>query len=190
MADQNLMNEITQLRQQGLEDPVITDEMTKKGYQIEDIMDSLSNLDLAPPSPGPQAIPQPIPQVRFPQGGFPQMDPSPMPNSSQGEMSSRIEEIAESIIDEKWDELIKEVQKIIEWKDKIEEKFSELEHEQNKLKEDFKTLHQGVLGRLESYDNRMRDVSTELNAVGKVFKEVIPEFVENVKELSHFTKRK
>ena len=30
----------------------------------------------------------------------------------------------------------------------------------------------------------MRDVGTELKAVGKVFKDVIPTFVENVKELS------
>ena len=52
-----------------------------------------------------------------------------------------------------------------------------------KLKEDFKVLHEGVLGKLEDYDTRMRDVGTELKAVGKVFKDVIPEFVENVKEL-------
>ena len=37
---------------------------------------------------------------------------------------------------------------------------------------------------IEDYDTRMRDVGTELKAVGKVFKDVIPTFVENVKELS------
>ena len=57
-----------------------------------------------------------------------------------------------------------------------------------KLKEDFKTLHQGVLGKLEDYDHRMQDVGTELKAVGKVFKDVIPEFVDNVKELKDITR--
>jgi hypothetical protein len=35
----------------------------------------------------------------------------------------------------------------------------------------------------------MSDVGTELNAVGKVFKDVIPEFVENVKELKSITNK-
>ena len=45
-------------------------------------------------------------------------------------------------------------------------------------------LHEAVLGKLDDYDSRMRDVGTELKAVGKVFKDVIPTFVDNVKELS------
>ena len=45
-------------------------------------------------------------------------------------------------------------------------------------------LQEAVLGKLENYDTRMRDVGTELKAVGKVFKDVIPTFVDNVKELS------
>ena len=101
----------------------------------------------------------------------------------------RIEEIAETMIDEKWDELISEVKKIVEWKTKFEEKQAVLSSDVAKLKDDFKTLHQGVLGKLEDYDTRMRDVGTELKAVGKVFKDVIPEFVENVKELSSLTNR-
>jgi len=93
------------------------------------------------------------------------------------------------MIDEKWDELISEVKKIVEWKTKFEEKQAVLSSDVAKLKDDFKTLHQGVLGKLEDYDTRMRDVGTELKAVGKIFKDVIPEFVENVKELSSLTNR-
>ena len=95
----------------------------------------------------------------------------------------------ERMIEEKWDELIAEVKKIIEWKEKIEEKQNKIINEVEKLKEDFTVLHQGVLGRLEEYDGRMRDVGVELKAVGKVFKDVIPEFVENVKELKGITER-
>ena len=93
------------------------------------------------------------------------------------------------MIDEKWDELIAEVKKIIEWKESVEEKQNKINHDLEKMKEDFKVLHQGVLGKLEDYDNRMSDVGTELKAVGKVFKDVIPEFVENVKELSSVSRK-
>ena len=54
--------------------------------------------------------------------------------------------------------------------------------------EDFKQLHQGVLGKVEEYDKRMQEVGTELHAVGKVFKDVVPVFTENVKELRSITK--
>jgi len=80
-----------------------------------------------------------------------------------------------------------EVKKIVEWKHKTEEKFTQLSTDVSKLKEDFNVLHQGVLGKLNDYDKQMGSVDTELKAVGKVFKDVIPEFVENVKELSHIT---
>jgi hypothetical protein len=115
---------------------------------------------------------------------------SPMSGQSMNEDTNiyeRIEAITESMIDEKWDELISEVKKIVEWKEKIEERQLKIIGDLEKIKEDFKTLHHGVLGKLGDYDNRMRDVDTELKAVGKVFKDVIPVFVENVKELSGIT---
>ena len=99
----------------------------------------------------------------------------------------RVEEIVEGMIDEKWDELLGEVKKIIEWKEKFEEEQRKLTNELGKLKEDFQILHQGVLGKLEDYDTRMTGVDTELKAVGKIFKDVVPQFVENVKELSFIT---
>ena len=88
-------------------------------------------------------------------------------------------------------EVVREVKKIIDWKEKVEEKQEKMSADLAKLKEDFSVLHQGVLGKLETYDDRMREVGTELKAVGKVFKDVVPEFVENVKEMGHLVgKRK
>ena len=164
MIDQNLMTEVAHLREQGLPDSMVTGELTKKGYAPEDISLAISHVDTTNNAP------------QMPQAG------------SQDDMYSRFEEIAENIIDEKWDDLIAEVKKIVDWKNRIEERQTAIEREQEKLQEDFKTLHLGVLGKLDDYDTRMRDVGTELNAVGKVFKDVIPEFVDNVKELSALTK--
>ena len=56
------------------------------------------------------------------------------------------------------------------------------------LKEDFNQLRQGVLGKINEYDTNMRDVGSELKAVQKVFKDVIPKFTENVAELSRVSK--
>ncbi|MBT4935245.1 hypothetical protein HOL21_04705 [Candidatus Woesearchaeota archaeon] len=171
MADPT--SDIMELRNQGLTDNIIMDELTKRGYTQEQIHTALSHMDTgasAPPSPN---------------GSFSGM-PSSAP-SSEGNIYERIESITESIVDEKWDDLIAEVRKIIEWKERVESMQSKLNNDVEKLKEDFKTLHQGVLGKVEEYDKRMIDVGTELKAVGKVFKDVVPEFVENVKELKGIT---
>jgi len=137
----------------------------------------------APAAPGAMGHAQGAPAAP----AAPQMG-TPQPGMSQDNFYERIQQIAEGIIDEKWDELVGEVKKIVDWKTTIETQMTKMQHDVDKLKEDFNVLHQGVLGKLEDYDKKMTDVGTELNAVGKVFKDVVPEFVENVKELSHITK--
>ena len=45
-----------------------------------------------------------------------------------------IEEIAEAIIDERWNELVKGINKIIEWKDETEVKLTKIEQEIDDLR--------------------------------------------------------
>ncbi len=171
----DLQTQILTLRSQGLTDNLVVRELAAQGYGSEQIQDALTQLDM-PEMPAPAGMPA---AAGYPSYGMPAAPQS----REEGNIYERMEEIAESLVDEKWDELIAEVKKIVAWKEKVEERQAALLSEVEKLKEDFKVLHQGVLGRLEDYDTRMRDVGTELKAVGRVFKDVIPEFVDNVKEL-------
>src|SRR3989344_32355 len=180
----NIGSDIMQLRDSGMEDSEVMAEMTRRCYRPDQVSAALAQSDQGPP------IPEGMPSSSYPDvGGYPSPQMEASSSAPQENLASydRIAEIAENIIDEKWEQLISEVKKIIEWKEKVEEKQRQLTNDVQKLKEDFKVLHQGVLGKLDDYDARMRDVGTELGAVGKVFKDVIPEFVENVKELSHLT---
>src|SRR3989344_3741455 len=176
------LSEVMELRNQGLTDSLIMEEMTKKGYPPRDIRQALARVEMNSDLP---TAPEQGPPSSYP-GSNPQSNNRPEADSN---IYERIEEITENIIDEKWDELIAEVKKIITWKEKIEDRQVKINSDIEKLKEDFNVLHQGVLGKLEDYDARMRDVGTELKAVGRVFKDVVPEFVDNVKELSSVTKR-
>lgn len=181
------VSEAQQLRQQGYTDDLIGQELTRRGYTPEDVGLALSQLDTN--NTNPMDAQQQPPSYPNPSQNYPQQSNSSLSaNAGDNALYERLEEIAESLIDEKWDELLAEVKKIVEWKERMEEKQTQLQSDIEKLKEDFKVLHQGVLGKLDDYDTRMRDVGTELKAVGKVFKDVIPEFVENVKELSATTK--
>ncbi len=199
--------QIKTLRTQGLTDQQIVQELTGQGVKEPVVISALGSLNNAPTitqknqgdnmnnmtnNPG-EVPPQGMPQQGMPPQQMQQDPQGQSMNNSQGmdsqeNLYERIEEIAEGLIDEKWEDLISEVKKIIEWKQKTEETQVKITSDLDKLKEDFKVLHQSVLGKVEEYDKRMQDVGTELKAVGKVFKDVIPVFTENVKELRSITK--
>ncbi|MFA6462065.1 MAG: hypothetical protein WCV90_07415 [Candidatus Woesearchaeota archaeon] len=183
------VSDVLQLRGQGLTDNLIAEELRKRGYVPQQITMALSEADSSGGDPGyGNPFPQPgnFSQPNFSSNNGP-MSPAPSSGATDDALFERIEDTVESMIDEKWDELIGEVRKIVEWKEKVEERLAKCSGDIDKLKEDFKLLHQGVLGKLDDYDQRMTDVDTELKAVGKVFKDVVPEFVENVKELQSIT---
>lgn len=187
------VSDVMDLRAQGLADSFISEELKKRGYSAQQIAMALSQADggenmglndFNSNYPGQQ---MPAAPASYPAGPSYPTQPAAPAGADDG-VFERIEETVENLIDEKWDELLGEVRKIIEWKEKFEEMHIKMQSDIDKLKEDFKLLHQGVLGKLDDYDHRMIDVDTELKAVGKVFKDVVPEFVENVKELSSITK--
>ena len=192
--------EVKQLRTQGMSDNQIIDELKSKNFSLTQINDALAQSAIASPDLPAGGPPEGMPGGTMPPVGADMGPPgmeapggeaipeTPSTDKMGEDMYGRIEEIAEGIIDEKWDSLIEEVKKIIEWKEGVEGTIQKIHGDVDKLKEDFKELHQGVLGKLETYDNRMTEVGTELKAVGKVFKDVVPEFVENVKELKGITK--
>lgn len=204
------LKEVAQLREQGYSDNQVIDELKTKGFSLPQINNALAQAAIASPEAIPPETPgsEPAPSEAPPGMEAPPSDtpPTDSPEAPPGaappgaappgapsasfpeELQGRIEEITEGLIDEKWDLLIEEVKKIVEWKEKVEAENLHLKNDLTKLKEDFKELHQGVLGKLETYDERMTDVGTELKAVGKVFHDVVPEFVENVKELKSVTK--
>lgn len=137
------VSEVLQLRQQGLTDDIIVDELSQQGYQQQQISEAIAQADATGQGSDYGA-----------QGGMPgsmPMMPQEMPStqpSYQGDVNNiyeRIEEIAESMIDAKWDDLIAEVKKIIEWKNKTEERQLKLQHDVDKLKDDFKIFSNTLL---------------------------------------------
>lgn len=120
------------------------------------------------------------------QGMPPPMDMGPGPDPNMDRM--RIEEMAEAIIDEKWEEMLKNISKIAEWKDISDSKITKLEQEMKDLKENFDRLHKAIIGKISEYDRNILNVGTEIKAMEKVFQKIIPTFTENVSELSRITR--
>ncbi|MBD3313964.1 hypothetical protein GF345_05975 [Candidatus Woesearchaeota archaeon] len=139
--------------------------------------------DMPPPSSGhSQAGPGQSPP---PPSGMPPMDPPGMAGGSMSE--ERIHEIAEAIIEEKWQELIENVNRIVEWKDSTESRITKLEQKMTDIGQSFDKLHEGVLGKISEYDKGIVDIGVEIKALEKVFQKILPGFMENVNELSRIT---
>ena len=207
------VQQVLTLRQQGKTDNQVVQDLQKQGMSTQQIFDALSQADLsdahepemqwpehdqlsemAPPPQFAQQAPQQFAQQQPMQPQASQHAPqfsqfAPQQSQQQSHSDERIEEVAEAIINEKWDEMLKEVQKIITWKEHVESENITLREQLSALKDEFNQLRQGLFGKISEADDRMRDVSSSLSAVQKVFKDVIPEFTANVAELGRLTGR-
>ena len=134
---------------------------------------------------------QPAPQQSYqapPSQGF-VGEPQDYGNYGGGEdMSAKIEEISETIIEEKWQDLLKDFNKIVEWKGTMEQRLAALEQRFTDLKSGFDNLQSSVVDKVSGYDQSVKDVGSEMKALEQVFQKIIPTMTENVNELSRITK--
>ncbi|MBR9692136.1 hypothetical protein GOV06_05115 [Candidatus Woesearchaeota archaeon] len=196
---------VIEMRQQGVSNDQVIQTLQQEGYSSSQIFDAMSQADIkgavggeggvgegAPPAPpggpAPESQPMPPPEAMPPPAMPPAYAPA-MPAAAPAVDKTAIEEVAESIIDEKWEELMKNVDKIIEWKELTESRIAKMEQKFKDLKERFEALHSGVLSKVSEYDKGIKGVSTDVKAMEQVFKKVLPTFTSNVNELSRLAKK-
>ena len=102
-------------------------------------------------------------------------------------ITEKIEEITEAIIDEKWNEFIVNVNKIIAWKERTEARMTALEKRMDDLKASVDQLQKAIAEKIGEYDKHVTDVGVEIKAMEKVFQKVLPTFTANINELSRIT---
>jgi hypothetical protein len=194
------VEQVMTMRQQGMSNNQIVQALQRDGFDTTQVFDALNQADMqatGAPQPGyDQPVAQdmgggPMPpdqmagQLQYPPD---QADYGYGPQQQFSGERERIEEMAEAIIDEKWDELIKNINKIVEWKDKTESRIGKMEQQMTDVKEHFDKLHKAIIGKISEYDQNIINVGTEVKAMERVFQKLLPTFSENVNELSRITK--
>lgn len=176
------IDQVQAMKAQGYNNNQIIQSLQRDGYTSSQIFDAISQTEMnsnAPQGSQQQNIMQqaePMPMQQMP----PMQQPMGFNQASN-------EEIIEAIIDEKWNELVKDINKIIDWKQKADSKLTAMDQQVKDLKDQFDKLHQAILGKIGDYDKHMLDVGAELQAMEKVFSKVLPNFVDNVNELNRIT---
>ena len=181
------------MRQRGMEDNSIIQELERQGYNPTQIFDALSRMSISGMGPGMEQPPQygvpPQEEFAYDQPPSSYREPQPMQESPRQDIGKeQIEEIAEAIIDEKWKEFEEDVRKIIEWKDKTELRIGQIEQQIKDLAASLNSLHKNVINKISDYDRNITDVGTEIKAMEKVFQKVLPSLTENVNKLERMAK--
>ena len=177
--------QVRAMRAQGLDNNQIIQALQRDGYTSTQIFDAMSETSLQPVSPVPKKTGENMDALSpFP----PPPRPSMSPPTSLGPPTTSVEETVEAIIDEKWNELVKDITTIIEWKNQAQNTIVTIEQQFRDLKDQFDKLHQALIAKIGEYDKNILDVGAEVKAMEKVFSKVLPVFTENVAELSRITK--
>lgn len=193
------VEQVRNMQSQGMDNNQIIQALQRDGYSSTDIFDAMNQADMVSASPQtgmPAGIP-PTPPEEYGQapptqgGDFMSNHQLPvgLPQESNVYPSdSSTEELVEAIIDEKWNELVKDLNKVIEWKNSTTSKLVSLDQKFIDLKSQFDKLHSAIISKVEDYDKNITNVGAEVKAMEKVFSKVLPVFTENIAELSKITK--
>ena len=188
-APGNPIDQVMVMRQRGMGNDQIIQELERQGYNSSQIFDALNQASLMGPNPGIDQS-QNFPQQDFPQDQFmPSQQPMNQPQVQQPQIDKdQIEEVAEAIIDEKWKEFEEDLKVIIEWKEKTESKINKFEQEISDLAANINSLNRNITGKISEYDKNISSVGTEIKAMEKVFEKVLPSLTENVNRLERMSK--
>lgn len=163
--------QVASMQSQGLSNNQIIQSLQRQGYQPTQIYDALAQSE-AKRSIEPMEAPGEMPPRT-------EMRPPTHPES---------EALVEQIIEEKWQDLQKDLGKVNEWKDLLTSRIDKLEQSVMDMRTDLDGLHKAIVARIGEYDKTLMDVGTEIKAMEKVFQKVLPELTGNIQELSRITK--
>ena len=147
-----------------------------------------SSPSLSAPSPSPSLPTPPLPSP--PSFTPPTHESSPHLSGSQELLTEDIEKIAESIIDEKWEKVKGELDDLKTWKVDLDTQVKGFKSQLDTLGKRVDDAQNAMLGKVEEYNKSLGGVNVEIQAMGKVFEKIIPQFTENVNKLSELVDRK
>ncbi len=185
------VDQVMMMKQQGYTNNQIAQTLQSQGYTTSQVSDAINQASLSGnfqpemgmPDYGQSYEPQPQPQPQFQQSYE-----APHEVQQVAVNEERIQEIAEAIIDEKWEEFAGDIKKVIEWKEKSEDRIAKIEQQLIDLRISIDNLTKSIMAKISSYDQNIVDVGTEIKAMEKVFQKVLPTLTENVNKLDRMTK--
>ena len=99
----------------------------------------------------------------------------------------QMEEIAESIIDEKWRKVWEDLGDMRVWKEKTRTELMSVKQEILRLEARFQSLQDAITGKVRDYDKGIQSVGVDIRALEKLLQKLIGPLSTNVSELRTLT---
>jgi SOS response regulatory protein OraA/RecX len=183
------VDQVRALRARGLDNNQIVQALQRSGYSSTQIFDAINQADLVSGSAiqdNTAFSSSPAPSMQQQQQYAPQQEQQM--NNSGGDLGDeQIEEMIETIVEEKWQSVSSQITKLTEWKGEVDARLAKMDARMDELKNNYDRLHQAVIGKIGEYDKNILAVGAEIKAMEKVFSKVLPLFTENVNELNRVT---
>ncbi|MBW3023102.1 hypothetical protein KY308_03285 [Candidatus Woesearchaeota archaeon] len=172
------------MRAQGLSNSQIIQALQRDSFSSQQIADAMAQADIRQdveqmPSYGQSSASE----AGDAYGGY----SAPEAGGEEQFSMESLQALIEAVIEEKWQDLIKNVSRIADWKEKTDQKLVAMEQQIANLKDSFDKLHTSILEKIGEYDKTITSVGVDLKALEKVFSKILPGFMENVSELSRIT---
>jgi len=114
---------------------------------------------------------------------------NPQQYYQQPSSTEEIQEIAESIIEERWQEFMSRAGDFELWKDRTDREMVSIKQELIRTQDRFNNLQKAVLGKVSEYNENILNIGTEMKALEKVFEKILDPLVTNIKELERITNK-
>lgn len=134
-------------------------------------------------------IPKPIEVTQNPASYEPMETSGEMYNTpNYPQMSSdETQRMIEAVVEEKWNDFAQKFGDIIAWKAQVGDDLESVKQEILRLQKRFDTLQAAVVGKVGDYSQGIKDISTEMKALEKVFEKIIDPLTQNIRELNRVT---
>ncbi len=189
-----LFQVVIKMRDQGVSDKEIVGKLREKGVSSSQILDAMKQADLKAAIKGGDAGGTDFGGDLGSMPDIPEFaEPSPAQYPSRQQYAAKetvsvttedIEEVVEEIISEKWKSVAKDLDDLKKWKDDSADSLGEIKEKVDGLADSLERLKASIAEQVNKYSQSIDDVTTEIKAMDKVFREIMPEFTDNVKQLS------
>ena len=101
--------------------------------------------------------------------------------------SNQVQELVESIVEEKWEDLMTRFGDLNLWKESVNNDLEAIKQEILRTRESFNNLQNILVGKVTNYNRSVTELGSEMKALEQVMQKIIQPLTTNVKELGKIT---
>lgn len=154
---------------------------TQQKQRVQPIQPSPQQPRIVEETPAPTMQPQPQEEA-YPYA-YPTQEETPRIEAET------VEEIAEEVVNEKWEEFKKKLGDIPEWKRLTENKLESINERIKRTEDMLDKIQLSVMGKVQQYGQNVKDLGAEMRSLETGFSKILDPLIDNIKELKKITEK-